>query len=175
VSLFVTVQVPPARNLGGRDSPRRDTFQPGGRLVLPSAGLRLDVSFQCLTRGGKVLTAVCSSAASSRSPCRTRPYHPRIHARARPRAWRLSTRLTRGRPANLERTARARCCDCELLAAASCDPCAMTSHQRDPALPAAGVATFSRLNLKDPGRHYLAFRVEEFSPPDDDAEGGKPL
>ena len=75
----------------------------------------------------------------------------------------------------MERTARARCCDCELLAAASCDPCIMTTHQRDPALPAAGLATFSRMNLKDPGRHYLSFRVEEFAPPDDDAEGGKPL
>ena len=51
----------------------------------------------------------------------------------------------------------------------------MTTHQRDPALPAAGFATFSRMNLKDPGRHYLSFRVEEFAPPDDDAEGGKPL
>ena len=86
VSLFVSVQVPPARKLGGRDSPRRDTFQPGGRLVLPSAGLRLNFSFQRLARGGKVLTAVCSSAASSHSPCLTRPYHPSIHARARPRA-----------------------------------------------------------------------------------------
>lgn len=68
----------------------------------------------------------------------------------------------------------ARCCDCALLSEAdtACDPCIMVSHDRNPSLASAGIATFSNMRLDRPGRHYLSFRVEEFAPADDDPGGG---